>query len=360
MRRWIAGALDGVFGWFGRAILRRGPRTPNTLGELSLYRERRPEELFPDPGALPPVRVHARWRWRGLEGRALSFPSLHEPLPGPFRRLHASAYQSLDRVPVRWVVHTDPRPRPTMVFVHGWMQPDSIAEELTLLPYLARRLDMNVARMTLPYHGPRRPRGSLVDGGLFWTADLPRTAEAIRQSVLDVRTLLAWFRAQGAGPVGLAGMSLGGMVAQAVACFDERPAFVVPIAAHLDLAGVLEDAMVLEPMRMELRRYGWGPAEVDEYIASLGLKDLLPRVPRESVMFAAGRYDRFLSAHRVEAQWDRWGRPAIHWFPGGHLGAFLHLRGTVRAMEDFFTERGLIERDEAVRAPSADLVPDSL
>ncbi|MCA9771474.1 MAG: alpha/beta hydrolase family protein [Myxococcales bacterium] len=341
MRRWFAQVLDGVVGWFGRAVLRRAPRTPNTLGELAVFRDRSPEELFPAPGALPPVRVDARWRWRGLEGRYLTFPSLHEPLPGPFRRLHASAYQALDHVPVRWVVHQDGGPRPTMLFVHGWMQPDSFIEEVTFLPYLARRLGMNIARMTLPYHGPRRPRASRIDGDLFWTADLPRTAEAIRQSVLDVRTLFTWLEAQGNGPVGLAGMSLGGMVAQAVACFDTRPAFVVPIAAHLDLAGVLEDAMLLEPMRDELRGYGWGPAEVDDYLASLGLKDLLPRVPLDRVLFAAGRYDRFLSAHRVEAQWDRWGRPAIHWFPGGHLGAMLHVRGVVGAMENFFDGLGL-------------------
>lgn len=342
MAGWLARAVDGVAAFFGRLVLRRSPPCPNTLVHLGAYRGKTPDELFAASPAVPHVVDVPRWRLGGLESRHLSFPSPHEPLVSEFRSRHSSDYQRNNRVHVRWIRHRDATPRPTMVLLHSWMQPDTWLEEVTLLPWLARRLDVNVARMQLPYHGRRRPECSWLDGELFWTADLVRTFEAIRQSVVDARALTSWLLAHGHGPVGVAGLSLGGMMTLALAALDERLAFAIPIAAHLDLAGVLADASLLRPMREELASHGWGPAEVDAYIASVGLADLTPRLPRERLLFVAGIHDRLLSAHRTHALWQRWGEPAIHWYDAGHLGIFTHLGSSVRAIRRFLEGAALV------------------
>lgn len=351
---WFARAVDSVAAFFGRMALRRSPPCPNTLVHLGAYRGRTRDELFAAPEGIPHVVEVPRWRWNALESRHLSFPSPHEPLADAFRSRHASDYQRNNRVQVRWIRHRDELPRPTMVLLHSWMQPDTWLEEVTLLPWLARRLGVNVARMQLPYHGRRRPECSWLDGELFWTADLVRTFEAIRQSVADARALTSWLLANGHGPVGVAGLSLGGMMTLALAALDERLDFAIPIAAHLDLAGVLADASLLRPMRDELRTHGWGPAEVDAYIASVGLGELSPRVPRERILFVAGIHDRLLSAHRTHTLWQRWGEPPIHWYDAGHLGIFTHLGSSVRAIRRFLDGLGLVP---SAKAASNDAAP---
>ncbi|MBZ0252468.1 MAG: hypothetical protein K8I02_03930, partial [Candidatus Methylomirabilis sp.] len=94
--------------------------------------------------------------------------------------------------------------------------------------------------------------------------------------------------------------------------------------------------------RRELREYGWGPAEVDAYIAEVGMKDMTPRIPTERILFVAGEHDRFLHADRTHALWKRWGEPPIHWFPGGHLGIFTHVGETTAAMRRHLERIGLV------------------
>jgi len=268
---------------------------------------------------------------RGLSCHALRFESAHQPLCPVFDRRHREEYVANQTVHVRWVRHPTGDARATLIFLHSWMQPWTPFEDRLLLEHLARKLRVDVARMALPYHGHRKPQDSLYDGEYFWTADLVRTFEAIRQSVIDVRTLLGWLEAQTQREVGVCGISLGGMITLATACVEPRASFVVPVAAHLDLAAIMEEASLLKRMRTDLRARGWSGADVESYVQRVGLNDWTPVLPRERIFFVAGRYDRFLRPDRVIEIWRRWGEPAIDWYPGGHLGMFRYLRGTSRA-----------------------------
>ena len=342
VRRTIAHLIDGVASMFARLSIRRSHPTPNTLGELAGYRSHGVEALFGGPAPAPDVRVRKLGTWRGLRWHDLRFASPHEPLEGPFRRLAESAYQRNATAHARWLCHTDGRARPTMVYLHSWMQPAMLVQDAVVLPMLARRLDVDVVRLQLPFHGKRKPASSAFHGEYFWTADLARTFEALRQSVADTRALLSWIEGATRAPVGVMGVSLGGMVTQAVACFDERPAFAVPVAAHLDLAGVLEDAAMLRRMRGELEAHGWGVGHVAEYCADLGLYDMQPRVDPNRMLFVAGRYDRVLHADRITQLWEWWGRPPIHWYDGGHLGIATHLGQTVTRARQFLESLDLV------------------
>ena len=131
-------------------------------------------------------------------------------------------------------------------------------------------------------------------------------------------------------------------------CCEERLAFAIPIAAHLDLGGVLEDALLLQPMREELTRYNWSPGDVQAYTRSLGLEEMMPRIPKEQIFFIAGKYDRLLHARRIRQLWQRWQRPPIHWYEGGHLGIFTHLGSSLGHSRDFLASLGLVpERSES-------------
>ena len=335
IQRGIAHAIDNTATALARLEMRRSEPNANTLDELHLYSDNSIEALFGAEPVIPQVEIRERRAVRGFRWTDLDFQSASEPLSDPFREKRDQSCQTNERVHARWIRHSDGKRRPTMVFLHSWMATMSWFEDVALLPMFARRMDVDVLSMHLPYHGRRKPKLSAFHGEYFWTADLVRTFEAMRQSVHDARSLIAWIKQNDPGPVGVMGVSLGGMVALALASFEPSLEFAIPIAAHLDLAGVLEDAALLRPVRKELEEHGWQPSDVKAYTRSLGLHEVMPCIPKDRILFVVGKYDRILRTDRTEALWERWGNPAIHWFPAGHLGILTHIRGVLDVSKQF-------------------------
>jgi dienelactone hydrolase len=193
--------------------------------------------------------------------------------------------------------------------------------------------------MQLPYHGRRAPKASRFSGELFWTADMVRSIEALRQTLLDARTLLGWLLAQDDRPVGVAGLSLGGTLTLTLACLEERLAFAVPLIAHMDLAALISDAPVLAKMRHDLKSFGWRKREFDDFARRFGLDDLPPKIPADRVLMFAAAEDRFFDPRLVRRLWRRWGKPAIHWYPTSHIGFLTHLPEVLGVMQQFIDRR---------------------
>lgn len=322
LRRWLSGVIDDTASLLARVFHIRRNRPSVAAPDVGYYPLFPTDAFFPEPDAPRDLRRTDRWHFGGLACADLAFTSGHTPIAPRMRDLHAGTYGPNTTAHVRWVRHTDGRPRPTALFLPSWMSSGGLFEESVALPAIARALDMDVARVTLPYHGRRLPRCSSYHGEYFWTADLTRTFEAIRQSVFDVRAMVRWFEQERGVPVGVIGQSLGGIVALAATSVESRLAFSIPIAAHLDLAGVLEDASLLRPMARELSRQGWAPHDVAGFMEALGLTSTGPAIPTDRILMVAGRHDRLLTAPRVEALNARWGRPRMHWYEGGHLGIY--------------------------------------
>jgi hypothetical protein len=205
------------------------------------------------------------------------------------------------------------------------MQPETPIEEVAWLTTLATQLGVELIQVQPPYHGRRKPRGSRFDGELFFTADVVRSIEALRQSVLDARTVLSWLLDQDEGPVGVAGLSLGGALAAALTCLEPRFAFSMPLIAHMDVAATFADAPVLGSVRRELRAFGFGPADLARFFDRLGWGELRPRLPPRRIRILAASDDHFFRPPLVEAMWRRWGEPPIHWYPCSHMGFLAHL-----------------------------------
>jgi dienelactone hydrolase len=141
---------------------------------------------------------------------------------------------------------------------------------MALLVSMARQLEVELVQLQPPYHGRRTPRGARFGGELYWTADVVRSIEALRQNVLDARALLAWLQAEDPRPVGVMGLSLGGALTLALTCLEPRFGFSIPLIAHLDLAAMVADAPVLGRMRDELRQFGWGIDEFGRFVRDIG------------------------------------------------------------------------------------------
>ncbi|MCA9773210.1 MAG: alpha/beta hydrolase family protein [Myxococcales bacterium] len=340
MDRRTSHLIDDAIGLLSRLMNGISPPHPNTLAELSVYEGRAVDEIFPAPRIPEEVTFQKRWAALGLVCEDLCFESGHQPLCPTFKQRHADEYPSNHFVYARWLRHVGGPRRPTFLYVHGWMQFEPIIEEFTLLPMIAKRLDMNVIHIQLPYHGRRKPPGAAWHGEYFWTADMVRTVEALRQSVLDARALRAWLASQGQNPVGVGGLSLGGVITEVLACVDADFDFAVPIIAHMDLARAMEEAPILYRMREELKGYGWDHKQLDDFLRAAGWHDLRPVIPRERIFMIAAEHDKFLTPERVRALWKSWGEPPIYWFPGGHTGFLPYMWEYLGAAKRFFESLG--------------------
>jgi pimeloyl-ACP methyl ester carboxylesterase len=151
--------------------------------------------------------------------------------------------------------------------------------------------------------------------------DVVDNVVAAAQAVADLRRLLSWVRAQGDPPVGIHGVSFGGYLAS----------LLVALEPGLDVAvvGIPVLGVPTLPAR-HLRRSGGRVAsrlaallDADEVRALDRLVSPLARPPRTPF---EGRYvfgalgDRVTTPRHTLDLWDHWGRPAIRWYPGGHVG----------------------------------------
>jgi pimeloyl-ACP methyl ester carboxylesterase len=200
---------------------------------------------------------------------------------------------------------------------------------------MARMLEMEVVQLQPPYHGRRKPHGSRFDGELYWTADLVRSMESLRQTLLDARTLLAWMRSASRAPVGVVGLSLGGALAAALTCLEPGFSFSAPFIAHMDLGALLADAPVLGAMRADLARFGWAPRDFAAFMERIGWNELRPVIPSARIHLFAAQDDRFFRPEVVREMWRRWGEPAIHWYPGSHMSFLTHIPDAVRRLRAF-------------------------
>jgi pimeloyl-ACP methyl ester carboxylesterase len=300
------------------------PPTENTVADLAAYASRTLEDLFPEPARVPVVLVKRRWRALGVESDLAWFPSQHQPLEPRFARRYRS-YRANHTVWTRWVRPAAASGRPRLLYLHGFMQPETPIEEVGLLTRLATQLRVEVVQVQPPYHGRRRPRGSRLDGELFFTADVVRSIEALRQSILDARSVLSWMLDTDDRPVGVVGLSLGGALAAALTCLEPRFAFSVPLIAHMDVAATFADAPVLEGVRRELREFDFAPADLARFFDGFGWSELRPRLPLSRILLLAASDDHFFRPAIVEVMWRRWGEPPIHWYPCSHMGFLPHL-----------------------------------
>jgi dienelactone hydrolase len=327
--------VDDITGLLAGVVHRFAHPEPDTLGDLGAYEGLPIGALFPPPARSPRVRRRRRWRLPGLVSEDLVFESPHEPLDLRFARRYREEYAESHTVYARRVRPAGARRRPRLLYLHGYMQPETVVEELGILGTLATRLEMEVIQLQPPYHGRRRPRASRFDGEYYWTADVVRSFEALRQTLLDARTLLSWLLEQDDRPVGVAGVSLGGTLTCALTCLEERFAFSVPAIGHMDLGRLVADAPVLGRMRRELRQRGWSPADFGAFVARTGWDELLPKLPPERILLLAADTDRFFAPEAVTAMWRRWGEPRIEWYPASHMGFFTHAPRALRSLREF-------------------------
>ena len=330
----------------------RGPKE-NTAANLLPYFDLSLAELNPTPPPLSEsaVQIHESLATRFLRTTTLSWPSTYPILCPAYARRHETEYRANGTAWGRWLM-PDRRPRQNcLVYIHGWLEPGSWVEEAFLFPRWVRELGIDVVHVALPFHGRRNPPRALFSGEYYWTADLVRSFEGIRQALWDVRSIMGWLRGRGYEQVGATGISLGGSLAMLLACLEPTPDYVIPIVCHLMLADAVENASILWRMKRDLERWGIGEEERRRIFRRVGFDHAKPLLAPERQLWIEAREDAHIDPALVRRQWEAWGRPPIHWIDGGHMTFPAHIGDITRRMQTFLA-RNLVDRMGATEGAS--------
>ena len=227
-----------------------------------------------------------------------------------------------DPIRIEHWVHQGRPPRATVLAVHGftmgWPRFDAIA----LFASEWFRAGLDVALLTLPFHGPRTPPHASFSGDSFARPDVGELNEAARRAVREILLAVRWLRAESQHPVGLLGLSLGGYLAATAAGLDPELAFVVTMVPPVCFGDL---AWRFMPERQARAGAALPALGYDELRRAFRIHSPLahaPVVARERLLVIAGRGDRIVPPEHPSSLWRHWGEPAIHWFDGSHLAPF--------------------------------------
>lgn len=330
--------MDTVIGTMSRLLHLRGAHE-NTIADLQPYLDMDPVELFNEAPVVPDrVDVKRTFLDNMLGTSTVRWKSTHTCISPTYQKRHENEYAKNLMAQARWWRPDGRKRKGILVYVHGWLEPGSWAEESTLFRKWAKELDVDLAHVSLPFHGVRKPKSALFSGEFFWTADLVRTVEGVRQAVYDTRTFIAWLRTQGYNEIGVTGISLGGAITMMTACFEPGPDYIVPIIAHLQLQDAVENAPILWRMKKDLENWGIDRQQRHELFEQLGLNHLSPYIPPERQLWVQAREDVYIDAGLAERQWRDWGEPNILWIDGGHMTFPLHIEDITRRIEGFLAD----------------------
>jgi pimeloyl-ACP methyl ester carboxylesterase len=207
-----------------------------------------------------------------------------------------------DTVRGYWVQPLDRDVQASLVFLHNW-KAASLRPVLRVARHALKR-GVEVFIPAQPYHAWRRPK--MTYSGLpFLSPDLDRTMRAMRQAVMDVRSLAHWIQARRTGPLLLAGMELGGLVAALTATVHEGLDGLVVIGAQDRVSELLWQGQADRGrFRRAMQQVGLEQPALDQAWSVLDPAWRPPRLPLDRILLIEGRYnDNHDGLRRLASRW---------------------------------------------------------
>jgi len=205
---------------------------------------------------------------------------------------------------------------PTIILLHALMSANDYGYRRIAVRF--NKQGWNVLFPHLPYHYSRTPRG-YANGALTITADLIRNAETLRQSVIELRQLMAWLRQQGSRRIALLATSYGAWVAS-LALSLEKTDFSVLLQPVADVKHATFESPASCIMSVYLKRNGIHPEALDRHSHLSSPARLIPLTPPDRITIIGGKYDRLSSPESLKNLCDSWGGARYRQVNQGHFG----------------------------------------
>jgi hypothetical protein len=242
----------------------------------------------------------------GIASSTLSWPS---PI--------VTAFAENNRTKVLFFPTRQSKGAPTVLLLHALMS----ASDRGYRQWAARfnAAGWNACFVHLPYHYSRTPRHHR-NGELAITADLVRTAEALRQGVSELRQLMAWLRTQGTTEFGLWACSFGGWLGALLASVESDFRFVTLLEPIVNVTHAIWHAPTGLALRRELRANGIAPDLIERHFPLISPLQGQPLCDGHCVLFAGGDYDAIARVEDIARLHAQWAGSSFLTEPQGHFG----------------------------------------
>jgi dienelactone hydrolase len=232
-----------------------------------------------------------------------------------------------------------PGRRPAVIVLH------ILGSDFPLSRYMAARLaDRGIAALflKLPYYGERRPKdGPGPVPRRFLSADIERTITSMRQGICDVRRGVCWLASRDVvdpARLGVAGISLGGIVSAVAAAVDPSIREGVFLLAGGDLSRILWGLPETAAFRRSWQAAGRTINDLKRLTDPFDPLTHAPRLAGKRVLMIAGKVDEVVPPQSTQALWHAAGRPPIVWHDCGHYSAVGYLLPAIRQTVQFFAQ----------------------
>ncbi len=226
--------------------------------------------------------------------------------------------------------------RPGVIVLH------ILGADFPLSRYMAARMaDRGVAALfvKLPYYGERRPPNRPLSSRRFLSSDIERTVTAMRQGVCDVRRAARWLASRpeiDQRRLGVAGISLGGIVSALAAAVDPAISEGAFLLAGGDLSAILWGMPEGAAFRASWVESGRSRADLKALVDPFDPLTYAEGLRGKRMLFIAGKVDEVVPPSSTLLLWEAAGRPPIRWFDCGHYSAAGFLLPAFRQTVDFF------------------------
>jgi len=206
--------------------------------------------------------------------------------------------------------------RPTLVLLHALMSASDFGYRRIAAGFTAR--GWNVLFPHLPYHYSRTPKG-YANGALTITSDLVRNAEALRQSVIELRQLLRWARANGSSRTALMGTSYGGWVASLTLGLEPVD-FAVLLQPVADVPHATFGSPASTMMSGLLKKNGIHPHDLSRHAHLSSPAKRQPLTPPDRITVIGGTHDRLSPPESLRSLCESWEGARYLEVNQGHFG----------------------------------------
>jgi len=248
-----------------------------------------------------------------------------------------SAYPANNRVPVRFFLpRTGSAPFPAVVIAHYWGASD-LRAEISLADQLAQR-GIASAILTLPYHLERTPPGKR-SGEMAVQPNPAALRETMRQAALDVQRTLDFMESRPEfrkDPIGIAGTSLGALVAGLAYGTDDRITHAAFIVGGADIAEILWKSSRVIPQRDQLRREGYTEESLREQLREVEPLTHLPRTAPGTGFMIVAKYDTVIPGSASQKLIDAIPDSRVLMIDTGHYGGIFIQRRILAETAAFF------------------------
>jgi pimeloyl-ACP methyl ester carboxylesterase len=257
--------------------------------------------------ALPKGSEEMGWR---QDGRHLTWQSPMQNLHPANNRAGADLYDT-DVPRTQSLKET-----PTIILLHALMSANDFGYRRIAGHF--NKKGWNVLFPHLPYHYSRRPRG-YSNGALTITSDLVRNAETLRQSVIELRQLMAWARQRGSRRIALLATSYGAWVA-ALTLSLEVADFAILLQPVADVTYATFESPASTVMAGLLKRNGVDPGVLSRHAHLTSPFNLTPKTPSHRITVIGGKYDRLSPPESLQLLCKTWKGARYSEVKQGHFG----------------------------------------